>query len=404
MGLEDFETSITEYVHHYDSFHTYTNLSTLLVNKASRILATEPALKASMKEMSIESTDDELAYLRTRVKAEVPEQEKLEIEYYLLLVRFKETTAALTAVQQVWIHITTPETVASAECDKTATIETQRRQARKQFKIQQEEVLAMEMQLGIMPQERWSEGDANWVLNAERAAMASYQKELDRLEGLVVERILELGKTNRSQTGYKMRKHIGNTVKTHSQAIRTALDKYNAAATKLTPPQLSLDWDTPWAKPAGRSLQEQHYKILQAWEEIQRCDIEISWLWTHMADETKLLEAREDETMLMNPALAYQIRQYRLEWGRFNAIHVKGLQKLAKDRKLTLTIRKHHDPQTFISPPPVQPPEDDRLTNADTSSEDDDDDGLTDADASADEDNEILEWWVKLVDIATDTG
>ncbi|KAJ7597995.1 hypothetical protein C8J56DRAFT_883299 [Mycena floridula] len=33
----------------------------------------------------------ELEYLRTRVKAEVPECEKLEIEYYLLLVKFKET-------------------------------------------------------------------------------------------------------------------------------------------------------------------------------------------------------------------------------------------------------------------------------------------------------------------------
>ncbi|KAJ7586885.1 hypothetical protein C8J56DRAFT_1051186 [Mycena floridula] len=232
MGLEDFEVCeryFSEYARHHDSFHTYANLSKFLVDnykQALDILTTEPAFKVSMKEMGISSTDvfaewlsDELEYMRTRVKAVVPEQEKLETEYYLLLVKFKETREALHAVQQLWIKVDTPETISGPERDNTATIETKRRQSRECFNLQLEEVQALEKRLDILPQDRWKEGDANWVLNAERAAMSLYQKRLDRLEGLVVGRILELEKMNQAQTGYKMRKHIGQAVKTRSQAI-----------------------------------------------------------------------------------------------------------------------------------------------------------------------------------------
>ncbi|KAJ7585883.1 hypothetical protein C8J56DRAFT_787886 [Mycena floridula] len=460
MGLEDFETceryfsssnalatairhasifhrrqAITEYARHYDSFHTYSNLSTFLVNnykQALEILSMEPALKTSMKEMGIASTDvfaewlkDELEYLRSRVKAEVPEREKLEIEYYLLLVN-----DTLRSVQQVWIRVDTPETIAGPERDKTATIETKRRQARERHNAQLEEVHALENRLGILPQDRWTEGSSDWVLNRDRAAMALYQKRLDRLEGLIVERILELAKVNRAQTGYKMRKHIGQAVKTRSQAIQTALENYNNAAANLMPPRPALDWDTiiecaflsefdmlrdsrqdirekPWAKPAGRSLQAQHYKILRAREEIIRCNIEITRLWTHMADEKAMLEAREQELSATNPALAYQVRQHRLERGRCDAIHIKRLTKLAKDPRFTgaLTIGKRCEPPVpgvVPASPSTEQPMTAEGDTADLELSDNDDDGLTDADASGDDDDEVLEWWVDLMDIATD--
>ncbi|KAJ7577148.1 hypothetical protein C8J56DRAFT_1007247 [Mycena floridula] len=416
MGLEDFETSITEYARHHDSYHTYANLSMFLVNnykQALEILTTEPALKASMKEMGIISTDvfaewlkDELEYLKTRVKAGVPEQEKLEIEYYLLLVKFKETCDALYAVQQVWIKVDTPETIAGPE---------------QRYNAQLEEVQALEKRLEILLQDRWTEGDSNWVVNRERAAMAVYQKQLDRLEGLVVERMLELEKMNQAQTGYKMRKHIGEAVKTRSQAIRTALNNYNTAATNLKPPRPALDWDTviecaflsefemlrdsrqdirdkPWAKPAGRSLQDQYYKILRAHEEIIRCNMEITRLWTHMADEKVFLEACEQELLATNPALAYQVRQHRLERGRCDAIHVKRLTKLSKNPRFTgaLTVRKRCErPVSVAVPPPpsTEAVEDDSGGLGDVEPSDDDDDGLTDADASGDDDDEVLECW-----------
>ncbi|KAJ7573296.1 hypothetical protein C8J56DRAFT_1008355 [Mycena floridula] len=419
MGLEDFETceryfsasnglatairhasifhrhqAISEYACHYDSFHTYANLSTFLVNnyhQALDILATEAAFKLSMEEMGLTSTEvfgewleDELGYLKSRVKAEVPEQEKLEIEYHLLLVKFKDTRDALHAAQQVWLKVDTPETVSSSERDRTATIETKCRQAREKFLTRLEEVQVMETRLGIMPQDRWIEGDTNWLLNAERAAMSVYQKRLDKLEGLVVERMLELGKANQSGTGYNMRKHIGNAVKTRSQAIRTALDNYNTAAASLKPPRPALDWETPWAKPAGRSLQDKHYKILRAHEEIIRCNIEISRLWTQMADETALLEAREQAVSATDPALAYQIRQYRLERGRYNVLHIKRFTKLAKDPRFTgsLAIGKRCQVPVSVPLPPPPPSTDEPMVDSDADASGEDNDGLTDADAS----------------------
>ncbi|KAJ7586827.1 hypothetical protein C8J56DRAFT_1004574 [Mycena floridula] len=397
MGLEDFEVceryfsgsnalatairhasifhrrqSIAEYTRHHDSFHTYANLSKFLVDnykQALDILATEPAFKVSMKEMGISSTDvfaewlsDELEYMRSRVKAVVPEQEKLETEYYLLLVKFKETREALHAVQQLWIKVDTPEMISGPERDKTATIETKRRQSRECFNLQLEEVQALEKRLDILLQDRWKEGDTNWVLNAERAAMSLYQKRLDRLEGLVVGRILELEKMNQAQTGYKMRKHIGQAVKTRSQAIRTTLDNCNAAASKLSPPRPGLDWDTvidcaflsefellrdsgqdirdkPWAKPAGRSLQDKHYKILRAREEIIRCNMEITRLWTYITHEKLFLEAHEQEILSTNPALAYQVRQYCLQRGRCDEVHIKRLTRLARNPRFTGSLK-----------------------------------------------------------------
>ncbi|KAJ7586828.1 hypothetical protein C8J56DRAFT_1051138 [Mycena floridula] len=107
----------------------------------------------------------------------------------------------------------------------------------------------------------------------------------------------------------------------------------------------------------------------------------------------------------MNPALAYQIRWYRLERGRCDAIHAKHLTNLSEDPRFTgsLAAGKHCPVHVVVPPPPSveEPAEDsDGLTDADASG--DDDDGLTDADASGDEDNQILEWYVNLIDVATD--
>ncbi|KAJ7598224.1 hypothetical protein C8J56DRAFT_1039019 [Mycena floridula] len=457
MGLEDFKTceryfsasnglatairhasifhrhqAISEYARHYDSFHTYANLSTFLVNnyhQALDILATEAAFKLSLEEMGLTSTEvfgewleDELGYLKSRVKAEVPEQEKLEIEYHLLLVKFKDTRDALHAAQQVWLKVDTPETVSSSERDRTATIETKCRQAREKFLTWLEEVQVMETRLGIMPQDCWIEGDTNWLLNAERAAMSVYQKCLDKLEGLVVERMLELGKANQSGTGYNMRKHIGNAVKTRSQAIQTALDNYNTAAASLKPPRPALDWETviecanrvgnvppyirdkPWAKPAGRSLQDKHYKILCAHEEIIHCNIKISRLWTQMADEMALLEAHEQAVSATDPALAYQTRQYRLERGQYNVLHIKRFTKLAKDPRFTgsLAIGKRCQVPVSVPLPLPLPSTDEPMVDSDADASGEDDDGLTDADASGDDDDEVLEWWVQLINVAMD--
>jgi len=107
--------------------------------------------------------------------------------------------------------------------------------------------------------------------------------------------------------GYKLREKIGKALKTRSEAIRTALNQYNAAAAKLTPPRPPLSWasvlkavtvadfdllrDTrsdirslPWTEPSRREATGLYFGIKRAHEEITRLNVEIKRLLTFMLD------------------------------------------------------------------------------------------------------------------------
>jgi hypothetical protein len=105
--------------------------------------------------------------------------------------------------------------------------------------------------------------------------------------------------------GYKLCEKIGKALKTRSEAIRTALNQYNAAATKLTPPRPPLSWasvlkavtvadfdllrDTrsdirslPWTEPSRREATGLYFGIKRAHEEVARLNVEIKRLLTFM--------------------------------------------------------------------------------------------------------------------------
>jgi hypothetical protein len=158
-----------------------------------------------------------------------------------------------------------------------------------------------------------------------------------------------------------MRKHIGNALKSRSQAIRSALDKYNVAARKLNPPRAELSWDAVveyvfladfdllsdtredirerrWATPAARQLMDQYFKMERAREEIARLNVEIPRLATFIHDEEKFLLAHETALTAADPSLAHQLQLSRLKLCRFNDVHVRRLVKLAKRPGFTGTI------------------------------------------------------------------
>jgi len=152
--------------------------------------------------------------------------------------------------------------------------------------------------------------------------------------------------------GYKLRKHIAKALSARSQAIRNALERYNTAAARLSPPRASLSWDSvveyafladfdllrdtrqdirlrPWAKPAARLAMDAFFKMERAREEIKRLNIEIPRVITHMRDEGKFLQRKESELQPTNPALAHQIQLRRLERERFTEVHRVRFSKLA---------------------------------------------------------------------------
>lgn len=158
--------------------------------------------------------------------------------------------------------------------------------------------------------------------------------------------------------GYKLRKHIAKALESRSQAIRTALSKYNNAAASLNPPAPQLTWEKvveytvlaefdllrdtrqdvrqkPWAISQNRVLRDEWFKMERAREEVERLNIEVRRLITYIRDENQFLRERESAVEVSDPPLAHQIMLYRLERARFNSFHKQQLLKLANIPEFT---------------------------------------------------------------------
>ncbi|KAF8164202.1 hypothetical protein BJ912DRAFT_1026124 [Pholiota molesta] len=324
--------AIIEYSKHNDAFETYQNLSTFLLNnykQALTILNSRPTvLLALQKAGAVDGKgveqwlQDEEVYLRGLTKE--PLQETLEMEYYSRLVALQSSSRDVRAK------------------DRTASMETARRHAMENDSQNLDAVQALEQKLCITV--RWRPFSSEWKDAAVKVSMRTYQRAIDSLEGLVVARIFELTKMNQSHTGYHLRQHIGAALKARSQAVRTALDRYNLAALSMTPPRQCLDWDEvvtyaflsdfdllrdtrqdirskPWATPAARLALDQWFKLLRAEEEIKRLNVEIRRFHTYLYAEDAHLRSKEVEIASVNPSLAHQR-------ARFNSHHDVILRKV----------------------------------------------------------------------------
>ncbi|KAK7437700.1 hypothetical protein VKT23_018416 [Stygiomarasmius scandens] len=352
--------AIAAYAEHTDDFETYANLPNFLLQNYKQALEIRnglPTLLQSMQALNIDSVNrfpewlaEERQYLMDLKKGKVPEEETLKMEYFRRLVDLEEAEKILRDTNNAWLLIDAgPSYEATAR--NTRKLETKRRQAAEVRDDMKAHCHLLEQKLGISA--RWQSGTNEWEETKALTEMAKYQKCVDKLESLIVARLFELTKMNMSQTGYKLRKHIGQALKTRSQAIRTALDNYNKAALALKPPRPQLDWDTVidccflsdfdilrdtrqdvrqkrWSEPAVRVVMDKYFKYLRAGEEIERLDVEITRLVTYLYDEDEFLLQKIEEHLPTNPALANQIRIYHERRGRFWDKHWKTLRKIAK--------------------------------------------------------------------------
>ncbi|KAF8577078.1 hypothetical protein K439DRAFT_1535191 [Ramaria rubella] len=104
----------------------------------------------------------------------------------------------------------------------------------------QQELQKVEGQLYIGA--RWTPERPEFQHAAEYIQIRDYQCAVDKLEGLVIQRLVELMKANVSHTGYKQCTHISKVLKVHSKAIQRVLQAYNKAALALDPPHPNLTW------------------------------------------------------------------------------------------------------------------------------------------------------------------
>ncbi|KAG6887198.1 hypothetical protein C0992_000143 [Termitomyces sp. T32_za158] len=361
---------INEYMAHIDTFETQHNLTTFLVNnyrQALTLLAGEDTLRKMMEDQGIAGTQvfhewlaEERNYLMSLSKE--PIEETLQMQYYQKLVNYYAASEKLSKLKSTW-HIFDPHAPAVTPkpqgTKRQYKPDTKVRHAQEEVDNELSAVQSLELELEIS--ERWTPNCQEWKAAAVLVGRRRYQRCLDELERLIVSRMFELTKMNMSQTGYKLRKHIGQALKARSQAIRSALDHYNTAAALLSPPRPPLAWDQvveyafladfdllrdcrqdvrerPWARPAARLAMDQYFKIERAREEIQRLNIEIKRVVTHMRDEEAFLSAKEEGLWSTDTTLAFQVQRYREERTRFYEVHRRRLNKLAKNPLFTGSI------------------------------------------------------------------
>ncbi|KAJ7432670.1 hypothetical protein B0H11DRAFT_2165186 [Mycena galericulata] len=339
--------AIRTYTAHHDTFEVYANLSeffnsllsgislmptqgSFLVNnywQALDIIDTKPALYEAMAQEGIPDVSE----FPRRLKAELdmlkslksePAEETDKMDYYQKLVNLEARRCRL-------------KEVTSAESTASKVV---RRHAAENVDKALEAVQELETKLEI--EVRWLPSSPEWDAAAMLVSTRRYRLAIDRLEHLVIQRMFELTKMNLSQTGYKLRRHIAKALQARSQAIRTALKSYNAAAAALQPPGRSLKWDQvveyafladfdllrnegevttirAWATPAARLLLDSYFKIERAGEEIDRCN----------RDFLIRIATELDST---DPTLAYFVREFQWKRGRFDEMHLERFKKLAE--------------------------------------------------------------------------
>ncbi|EMD37546.1 hypothetical protein CERSUDRAFT_35523, partial [Gelatoporia subvermispora B] len=159
-----------------------------------------------------------------------------------------------------------------------------------------------------------------------------YNKALDELERLVVQRLFELTKLGMSGIGYKLREKIGKALKARAETIKKALKEYNVRAAKLQPPREPLTWNSivelvnladfdllresredirskVWAQPANRKAMNLHFNVKRAKEEIDRVNVGIQRLFTAILDEHADFHRAIKVAEQADPVLAHELKQ-----------------------------------------------------------------------------------------------
>ncbi|KAJ6573764.1 hypothetical protein DFH09DRAFT_1311848 [Mycena vulgaris] len=194
-----------------------------------------------------------------------------------------------------------------------------------------------EAELGYFEEEhgyetRWAPTSQEYMDALVLMGQRRYRLCLNKLERLVVQRLLELTKLSMSGVGYKLREKIGKALKTRAQAIQKVLTEYNTAAAQLNPPREQLSWaQLAWTNPSRREARLLYFGIKQAKEEIRRLNVEITRLITFMFDEHFDYWRAIGSCIITAPHLARELSE---QWVARTAINRSIVERLVKASQL----------------------------------------------------------------------
>lgn len=141
-------------------------------------------------------------------------------------------------------------------------------------------------------------------------------------------------------------------MKSRSQAIRTAVNKYNAAAAKLVPAAPTIDFaqllewtelqefellrhsrtgdvrEKDWANPTNRVMAVKFHKLARAREELVHCEVEMRRLVTAMRDEEEHMLRVLSGLRESNNPLAPELEETFRRRASVNEVHRARFAKL----------------------------------------------------------------------------
>ncbi|KAG9086850.1 hypothetical protein FS749_003328 [Ceratobasidium sp. UAMH 11750] len=272
----------------------------------AHILALPPDAQVTDEEVD-SLIQAEQTYL-TNLKTEPP-RDALRVEYVTQLQALEVAEANYTKVWGVSPHSITLQENSEPPVSSQSVLR-QRRSAQQRLNAVCTAVERLENELEIS--HRWTLKMPEYVETLQYIKERKYRSAVDRLEFLLLQRLLELLRLNIAGIGYKLRRHISKALKNRSRAIRTAVTRLNSLAKDLGLPQPPVVFEDVlrhqflaefdflricredvrnerWAQRSVRDAVEARLRIRRAKEERARVEIEARRLATFMADEEEQL-------------------------------------------------------------------------------------------------------------------
>ncbi|KAI0751728.1 hypothetical protein C8Q80DRAFT_1098477 [Daedaleopsis nitida] len=347
-----------------------------------------PLVDAFKNERHLEDSDferwieEEHEYLQSLSKE--PDEDVLKVAYVESILDLNSTHRPPTILTQTSADFGNADHTRANQAMARATL-AERQSLLRKLKVAMEAVDDIKRRMGLT--ERMAEDSPVYREAYSYYMNRRFIRAVEALERLVIQRLFELSKANLSGTGYKLRRQISNAIARRSEAVRTALRKYNELAPLQTPPRPTLDYsevasygwlsdfellkhsqhgilDKPWSSPICRELMNKYFKLCCAHVEIERLNVEVPRLQAWVDSDAPHILATAEKLMDSQPLLSAELRELYSECCRVNNVIRVQLQKLyvlpgyTGPRLMTVTISSDGDGQKQGA---MLPDEDDQL-------------------------------------------
>ncbi|KAI0671594.1 hypothetical protein C8Q78DRAFT_1019556 [Trametes maxima] len=344
---------------HWDD-EKYCELSKFLYNNARQALTLIHDYSGDVKQLQAELdiTDADIEGWAAEERAfleglkEEPEERILEAAYVQALIDREKADQAFEKVRKEWVATPCDKEINYAQdARRTIAIEADRRAALEGLTLAMNVVGDLEKKLAV--ETPWTPADPKYQDTLAYVRHREFHRALDKVQQLVMQRLLELSKANMSGTSYKTRTSIWKALKTRGKAIRAALKKYNVLALQMSPPAPALLWKdvvtysfigefdllrnaysrrdilaSLWTTPRNREVAVKYFKILRAREELKRVDHEVCRLETSIELERREYELAIHGAATCDTDLASELRARSHSRRRVQTVHIACVAKL----------------------------------------------------------------------------